>query len=103
MTDQRPIDWTPPPYQRHSETSKDAAHRIEPDAGTLRARVLAVLRAQPHAGLTDQEMQTMLCMDPSTQRPRRVELVIEGFVRDSGRTRGTKSGRRATVWEVVPE
>jgi hypothetical protein len=35
---------------------------------------------------------------PSTYRPRRVECVEFGLVRDSGLTRPTKSGRAAVVW-----
>jgi hypothetical protein len=86
-----------PPAQRHSATSQAAAEEIAPRAGTLRAAVLATLQ---HAidGLTDEQMQDMLGMGASTQRPRRVELVQAGLVRDSGRTRLTRSGRKATVW-----
>jgi hypothetical protein len=52
-------------------------------------------------GGTDEELQDALGMNPNTQRPRRIELVERGLVRDSGRTRKTKSGRRATVWEIA--
>jgi hypothetical protein len=43
-------------------------------------------------------MQERLVMDPSSQRPRRVELVTGGQVVDSGRKRKTVSGRQAVVW-----
>jgi hypothetical protein len=86
-----------PPAQRHSATSRDAAERIAPRAGTLRQAVLGALLAAP-AGMTDEELQDALSMPPSTQRPRRIELTRAGLVRDSGRTRATKSGRRAVVW-----
>jgi hypothetical protein len=88
-----------PPAQRHSRTSIGAAEAIEPSAGTLRHAVYSLLHANPQ-GMTDEEMQTALVMNPSTQRPRRIELVDAGFVRDSGRTRLTRSGRNAVVWEV---
>ncbi len=29
-------------------------------------------------------------------------LVLKGIVRDSGKTRLTRSGRKAVVWEVTP-
>lgn len=89
-----------PPYQRHSETSFDAASEIEPNAGTLRAKVLEFLRALP-SGATDEEIQLALEMNPSTQRPRRVELVDRGLVFDSGNVRLTKSKRRAVVWQAT--
>ncbi len=85
-----------------SGTSEAAADAIEPKAGTLRAEVLAAIRAA-NDGLTDHEMQSALAMNPSTQRPRRVELVEHGLVVDSGRTRCTPSGRQAVVWIVAPK
>lgn len=88
------------PFQRHSMTSSDAAKAIEPKAGTLRAKLLECLRGF-HFGATDIEMQLYARMDPSTQRPRRIELLRAGLIKDSGRTRKTASGRQATVWVAV--
>ena len=88
------------PYQRHSATSRDAAEAQAPKSQTRRAAVLAAIR-QSFDGLTDEQIQRQLNMDPSTQRPRRVELVEMGRVIDSGRVRKTISGRNATVW-IVP-
>jgi transcription initiation factor IIE alpha subunit len=87
------------PYQPHSATSRAAAGRMIPKAGTDREAVLALLVRKP-AGLTDEEIQHALGINPSTQRPRRIELVRDGKVRDSGRVRKTTSGRDAAVWEV---
>lgn len=86
------------PYQKHSATSAAAAREARPNAGTLRAIVLGELERRGPRGATDDELQDALGMNPSTQRPRRVELVERGLVRDSGDTRKTKSGRSATVW-----
>jgi DNA-binding IclR family transcriptional regulator len=61
--------------------------------------VLELLAATP-GGLTDEEMQTRLGMNPSTQRPRRIELARRGLVVEGG-TRRTASGRMATVWRVA--
>lgn len=87
------------PAQRHSPTSVAAAGRAEPAAATQRRAVLDYIRGRGAEGATDEEVQTALGMNPSTQRPRRIELVGSGHVRDSGRQRQTRSGRNAVVWE----
>lgn len=86
------------PFQRHSETSRAAALAAEPAAASMRGRVLAALRQAGPAGLTDDEMQVRLAMNPSTQRPRRVELARAGLVVETDRTRETRGGRAASVW-----
>jgi hypothetical protein len=65
----------------------------------MQRRVLELLRENPH-GLTDEEQQAALSMNPSTQRPRRVELVRRGFVVEDG-ARKTSSGRMAAVWRCA--
>ena len=70
---------------------------------TLRRRVLAHLLACGARGATDQEIQDALSMDPSTERPRRVELVDDGLVRPAAAVRPTRSGRAAQVWIAEPE
>jgi hypothetical protein len=92
----------PPPAQRHSETSLAAAAAIEPDAATLRGKCLDHLRHAPD-GATDEEQQEDLRMNPSTQRPRRIELLKAGWIRDSGKRRPTRSGRQAVVWIAVKQ
>lgn len=86
------------PFVPWSATSEAAARAIEPRAETLRRLVLDALREAGERGMTDQEIQRRLDMDPSTERPRRGELVRDGLVRDSGQQRKTLSGRMATVW-----
>lgn len=87
-----------PPHQSHSDTSREAAEAIEPDAESLRGVVLAYIRRRGREGATDDEIQVALDMNPSTQRPRRVELWEAGLVERTSATRPTRSGRRATVW-----
>ena len=89
-----------PPHQRHSVTSKCAAVAIASDSATLRESVRRHLVWCGITGATDEEIQNALGMNPSTQRPRRIELVKRGVVVDSGTTRKTTSGRSATVWIV---
>lgn len=88
------------PYIHGSATSKAAAERIAPKAGTKRAQVLECLKKCP-IGLTDEQIQWQLDMPANTQRPRRVELVKAGLIKDSGRTRPTLGGDQAVVWVVV--
>ena len=91
------------PFVTGSETSFQAARRAHSSAGSWRTRVLVALDSVGEGGLTDEELQTRLGLNPSTQRPRRVELVHFGVIRDSGRTRPTRSGKQATVWISVDE
>lgn len=90
-----------PPAQAHSSTSVAAAEAIAPVAATLRRMVLEAIAAAGADGLTDEEMLERVGLQPSSGRPRRIELVRAGLVADSGQTRPTKSGRQATVWQVV--
>jgi hypothetical protein len=93
------FDHLDPPAQRHSPTPVAAAEEIKPEMPELRRRVLLFIRSCGDAGCTDSECQEALEMNPSTQRPRRVELVTAGLVVDSGATRSTPSGRKAVVWQ----
>lgn len=90
-----------PPAQRHSETSVAAAEAVAPLAKTYRAMVCEVIREAGAAGMTDEEIIDATGLPPSTARPRRIELVGLGMVRDSGTTRKTRSGRKAAVWVIV--
>ncbi|NBX74617.1 MAG: hypothetical protein EBQ89_10030 [Alphaproteobacteria bacterium] len=88
------------PAVNGSITSAQAADSLGPATlNALQRRVLELLQATP-GGLTDEEMQTRLGMNPSTQRPRRIELARRGLVVEAG-TRRTASGRMATVWRVA--
>lgn len=90
-------------YQRPgdaAETQREAAIFIYPRTGNGRRRVLDCI-ADSIDGATDEEVQDWLGMNPSTQRPRRVELVEGGWVCDSGLTRKTRSGTSAVVWALT--
>jgi len=85
-----------PPAQRHSPTSVAAAESLTPEAlNAAQRRVLAYL--EEHGPATDEEIIAGTGMNPSTARPRRIELVRHGLVVEDGE-RKTASGRRATVW-----
>lgn len=88
------------PSARGSVTSAQAADSLgQATLNALQRRVLELLMATPD-GLTDEEMQTRLGMNPSTQRPRRIELARRGLIVTGG-TRKTSSGRNADVWRVA--
>jgi hypothetical protein len=86
------------PYQSHSVTSQAAAKTFTSQAATCRDRVYQAIAASKHLGMTDEEVQIALTMNPSTQRPRRIELWDAGKIVDSGKQRPTTSGRMAVVW-----
>ncbi len=89
-----------PPSARGSVTSAAAADSLDGDTlNAMQRRVLALLQATP-GGLTDEEMQRRLGMNPSTQRPRRIELARRGLVVEAG-TRKAASGRLAVVWRAA--
>lgn len=90
-----------PPAQQHSPTSVAAAEAIAPVAATLRRLVLEAIAVAGADGLTDEEVIQKTGIQPSTARPRRIDLVRAGLVRDSRQTRKTTSGRSATVWVAV--
>lgn len=81
-----------------AETQRIAAVLAYPGSGTQRRRVLEAIARAGERGLTDEELQDALGMNPSTERPRRVELVEGEWIIDSGRRRRTRSGRLAVVW-----
>jgi hypothetical protein len=86
------------PFQKHSDTSRDAAESMRPTAATLREAVFNYLFGRGSDGATDEEIQIDLDMAGNTERPRRRELQEAGKVRDSGMRRTTKTGRQAVVW-----
>lgn len=89
-----------PPHVATS-TSEAAAQEIKPSAQTLRQRVLHYLATNGPS--TDERIAHDLGMNPSTQRPRRIELVRSGHVQASLQPGRTSSGRAAIMWEVVQE
>ena len=77
----------------------EAADSLDGDAlNRLQRQVLEVIAAASD-GLTDEEIQLHTGMNPSTQRPRRIELQKRGFIEQAG-TRRTAPGRQAAVWRA---
>lgn len=94
-------DVKSPAAVQHSGTSCAAADAIAPVVRSIRAAVReALLRAGRH-GRTDAELEADLRIPGNSIRPQRCRLVELGKAVDSGRTRPTPAGRRATVWVAV--
>lgn len=91
------------PFQKHSETSRDAARSKRGDVHNELSRVFWHLATCADTGSTDDETQRALDMIGSTERPRRIDLTAGGIVVDSGLRRSTCSGRAAVVWTIPVE
>jgi hypothetical protein len=89
-----------PLFQRHSITSRAAAESLpRSTVNACQRKVLEWLADQPD-GATDEQMQLGIPMPPSTQRPRRIELVVKGMIVQAGEGK-TASGRRAAKWRIA--
>jgi hypothetical protein len=89
------------PSVNGSVTSAQAADAL--DAKTLNAlqrSVYEFLRTCGAFGATDEEIANGLGLNPSTARPRRIELARRGLIVEAG-TRRTASKRAAVVWRVA--
>lgn len=83
------------PFVVGSATSHAAALEIAAVKMTLREQVFACIRE--NGPVNDEEIANLLQMNPSTERPRRIELATAERIRSDG-TRTTKSGRQAVAW-----
>jgi hypothetical protein len=90
-----------PPRQSHSPTSCAAAEAVKPDAKRMRQMVYDAIKSAGDDGLTDEEMFAVVGLRHNSARPRRIDLMHDGLVRDSGRKRAGSSGHPATVWVYV--
>lgn len=97
MTSDLPLFMREAPHSG-PKTSRDAAADIRKHLPALEGKVLVFIAGRPE-GATNDEIETALGLIGSTVRPRVVELRARGLVRDSGKTRKTRTGRAAIVWE----
>lgn len=84
------------PFVLKSETSRSAARAMGKKPKRVsgdRQRIVNVLLS---GGKTDAEIQEILGLRGSTERPRRIELVEMGLVIDTGERRD-----RSTVWGLT--
>jgi transcription initiation factor IIE alpha subunit len=84
------------PSVNGSATSAAAADSLAPATlNAMQRRVYEFICWRPS---TDEEIANELGMNPSTVRPRRIELARRGLLAEAGKRR-TASGRMATVWK----
>lgn len=104
------IPVQPAPSQAHSRTSRAAAGSTDRQRGRQAVwdafRKAGAVHANPVpfgvvGGLTDEECAEVTRMSPNAARPRRIELLRDGLLVDSGYTRKTRSNRSATVWMSI--
>lgn len=87
------------PGHANTDTSKAAAHDMEPRAGTIAAKVLDALRTSPMASF---ELAEAADVSYRSTQPRTSELRAKKLIRDSGmRKVDPETGKQAIVWEVV--
>ncbi|MFM8633828.1 MAG: hypothetical protein ACKOEX_03295 [Planctomycetia bacterium] len=95
-----PLFRRPAPSVCASLTSAAAADSLGPATlNRLHRLVLEFIAAHPD-GVTDEEIIAGTGLNPSTARPRRIELARRGLVIEGG-TRRSTSGRMATVWQAT--
>lgn len=85
--------------KRASRTSREAAEKIEPKAGTIRYQIYSAIK--DNNGLTDYELETLLRGKHQTISASRRSLVLDGWLIDSGRTRKNPQGNECIVWIVA--
>lgn len=79
-------------------TSVAAAEAMLPRSGTARYKVLEFIFQRGERGATDEEIMEGLHMSPNTARPRRNELMNDGWIEDSGKRRETAAHQDSIVW-----
>jgi hypothetical protein len=94
--DAGPLFPTRAPSVNGSATSAAAADSLGP--ATLNAMQRRVYEFLCRTPSTDEEIADVLAMNPSTVRPRRIELAKRGLIVEAG-TRRTASGRMAVIWK----
>lgn len=93
------------PVHNGTPTSIAAAESIRPHAETQRHKILEFVRTRDEIGATREDIELALEMNGSTVRPRVLELIARGLLRETDVTRATSSGRQAVVLfscEVIP-
>ena len=82
-------------------TSIAAAKSVEGKAATMRGKILAFVRSRGALGATREDVEIALEISGSTVRPRVLELIHFGTVKETDATRATESGRQAAVLVAV--
>jgi hypothetical protein len=89
------------PFAPKSDTSREAAEQIRPQAANLRESVLRAMLKTPGEGATAEEIEELTGLAGNTVRPRLIELVERGQIAKTDRKRATRSGRNAVIYVVT--
>lgn len=89
-----------PGFVKESATSREAANRYQPVAGTERARVYEFVASRGQAGATCDEVEAAMGMRHQSASARLRELYLGGRLKRVG-TRMTRSNRKADVHIAV--
>lgn len=93
-------EFGPPVRERDPETAVKAAKRTREHKSRLRSDILIEHQLHP-SGLTDDELVRLLDgEDRGVVARRRLDLVREGLLEDSGHRRPTRTGSPAIVWRL---
>lgn len=97
------VSEEPHTYVRHNArgTSAAAAAAALPKSGTRRRQVYDFIWDQGIHGATDDEIILGLGIGHQSVGPRRLELVEQGHIEDSGERRLTIGGNPAIVWKAA--
>ena len=105
LFDRRKSDWPETQVRRNPRpTEVSGAERGLPASGSHRRLALEYITARDEGGATSDEIPRYLELDygkyvPPNQVASRIgELVKEGWIEDSGKTRTTRRGSSAIVW-----
>ena len=82
----------------HVDTSEEAAASMEEHQSRLAREVLALIRASAPSGVTCDRIEELMNLRHQTASARVRELVLAGWVEDSGRRRENRSGRKGILW-----
>ena len=85
------------PPRNDAETSREAHRKTQPIASMLAREIFYYLDHRDTDGATNLEIERSLELPGHSERTRRVWLVKNGFVDDSGETRPTPSGCNAAA------
>jgi hypothetical protein len=94
---------TPTQTTGYKGTSRAAWETAKTKGAEMKRRIIDHLENRP-GGATDEEIGDALnTAETRSNRPARLELRNEGYIRDTGTRRKTVSGSQAIVWERTPD
>lgn len=87
-----------PVAEGRTRTSKEAANKIKPKVGSIRARVFALFFDK--GPMTGETVYLTLGTKETSTRPRVTELANEGKIEDSGECELNQYGNNEIIWRI---